>query len=109
MKFKLMMAVIIVGFCLTGITGMTGQAYSDDHVSEKTIKVGNKICPISKMEAGGMGPITEYEHEGKIYNFCCPMCITAFKKDPEKYIKMIEETMAAEEVQTEGAHEGHDH
>ena len=26
-----------------------------------------------------------YEHDGKIYNFCCPMCIDDFKRNPEKY------------------------
>ncbi|MBF0494670.1 MAG: YHS domain-containing protein [Candidatus Omnitrophica bacterium] len=28
-----------------------------------------------------------YEYNGKIYNFCCPMCVEEFKKDPVKYIK----------------------
>ena len=32
-----------------------------------------------------------YEYEGNIYNFCCAMCIDEFKKDPQKYIKKIEE------------------
>ena len=51
--------------------------------------VGNKICPV-------MGnPIVEdakvtYEYEGKVYNFCCESCIGEFKKDPAKYIKIIE-------------------
>ena len=36
-----------------------------------------------------MDPVT-YEYEGKIYNFCCPMCIGEFKKDPQKYIDIIE-------------------
>jgi len=60
------------------------------------IRVGNTICPLSKEKVGEMGDIVEYEHEGKIYNFCCKMCLKGFKKDPEKYIQMIYDSMADE-------------
>jgi len=26
-------------------------------------------------------------YKGKIYYFCCPHCLEAFKKDPEKYVE----------------------
>lgn len=38
-----------------------------------------------------------YEYEGKVYNFCCAMCIDEFKKDPQKYIKKVEEEMQKEQ------------
>jgi len=64
-----------------------------------------------------------YEYEGKIYNFCCPMCIDEFKKDPQKYIKKVNEELQAESkketkkdkiIMSEprisgGIHEGHQH
>lgn len=88
--------------------------------AKEAVNVGNKICPVSgekideKMKA-------IYEYQGKIYNFCCPMCIDIFKKDPEKYIKKVEEELQAkpqgearEEKETmpeseipSGMHEGH--
>jgi YHS domain-containing protein len=37
-----------------------------------------------------------YEYKGKVYNFCCQMCIEEFKKDPQKYIKKVEEEKAKE-------------
>ena len=55
------------------------------------IEAGNKFCPVSGEKVGGMGEVVKYEHEGKIYNFCCPMCLKDFKKDPQKYIKILEE------------------
>jgi YHS domain-containing protein len=55
--------------------------------------VGNKICPVSGDKIDGTATAT-YEYEGKIYNFCCPMCIDPFKKDPQKYIKKIQEQPA---------------
>jgi YHS domain-containing protein len=54
------------------------------------VNVGNKICPVSGDKINEETKAT-YEYQGKIYNFCCPMCIDEFKKDPEKYIKKIEE------------------
>jgi YHS domain-containing protein len=55
--------------------------------------VGNKFCPVSgeKIEPG---EDVKYEYEGKIYHFCCPACIEAFRKEPQNYIKKIEEGKA---------------
>ncbi|MCM8796679.1 MAG: YHS domain-containing protein [Candidatus Omnitrophica bacterium] len=46
-----------------------------------------------------------YEYEGKIYNFCCEMCVEEFKKDPQKYIKKVGEELKAESKEKSG-HEG---
>lgn len=58
----------------------------------KAQDVGNKICPVSGEKIDEKTKAT-YEYEGKIYNFCCPMCIEEFKKDPGKYIKKVEEEL----------------
>jgi len=65
----------------------------------EAIDVGNKICPVSGEKIDEKTKAT-YEYEGKIYNFCCSGCINGFKKNPEKYIKIIEE---------EGTKEGRSH
>lgn len=89
---------------------------------EESINVGNKICPVSGDKIGEETKAT-YEYEGKIYNFCCPMCIEEFKKDPKKYIEKVEaeleaesERLASEEKETvsepqmpQSLHEGHHH
>ena len=54
------------------------------------IEVGNTICPVHKKEIATPSP-SQYTYKGKIYNFCFPECIEEFKKDPEKYVKIIEE------------------
>jgi len=54
------------------------------------IDAGNKFCPVSGEEINGSMMKATYEYEGKIYNFCCAGCIDEFKKDPEKYIEVIE-------------------
>lgn len=58
------------------------------------VDVGNTVCPVTGEQ---IDPLTKatYVYEGKIYNFCCPMCIPTFKKDPQKYIEKIEQGKAA--------------
>ncbi|MCL4476025.1 MAG: YHS domain-containing protein [Nitrospirae bacterium] len=56
---------------------------------KKAEVVGNEICPVSGEKIDEKMKQT-YEYKGKIYNFCCPMCIEEFKKDPEKYIEKME-------------------
>ena len=62
---------------------------------EKAVAVGNKVCPVLNEKIDERNKAT-YEYEGKIYNFCCASCIDEFKKDPEKYIKKIENAKAKE-------------
>ena len=62
---------------------------------KESANVGNKICPVTGAKIDEKLKAT-YEYEGKIYNFCCSACIEEFKKDPEKYIKKIEEEAQAE-------------
>lgn len=63
---------------------------------QELANAGNKICPVSDEKIGqDMEPAT-YEYEGKIYNFCCAMCVEEFKKEPRKYIKKIEEELSAQ-------------
>jgi len=74
-----------------GPTGVTKEA----GLSEQTENVNNKICPVSGEKIDEKMKAT-YEYEGKIYNFCCPDCVNEFKKDPEAYIKKVEEELKAQ-------------
>jgi len=63
-------------------------------VPQKAVNVGNKICPVTGEKIDEKARVT-YEYKGKIYNFCCAMCIDEFKKDPDTYIKKIEDELKA--------------
>ncbi|MEW6087527.1 MAG: YHS domain-containing protein [bacterium] len=52
--------------------------------------IGNIICPVTGDKIDEKTKVA-YEYKGKIYDFCCAACIDEFKKDPEKFIKKIEE------------------
>ena len=66
------------------------------------VEVGHTVCPVSGEVIGGMGPAVRFEYDGKIYNFCCSGCVEIFKKDPEKYVKLVEEQMSQSEQMAEG-------
>ena len=63
--------------------------------AKEAVNAGNKICPVGGEKIEEATKAT-YEYEGKIYNFCCAMCVDEFKKDPQKYIKKVEEEMQKE-------------
>lgn len=65
------------------------QAADEPMDKQKAVDAGNKICPVSTRAVDEKLKAT-YEYEGKIYNFCCAMCIDDFKKYPRKYIKIVE-------------------
>ncbi len=56
------------------------------------LNVGNKICPVTGEKIDEKTKVT-YEYQGKIYNFCCAGCPDEFKKDPEKYIRKVNEEL----------------
>lgn len=113
---KKFICFIVAGLFVSGLFSVSvAQEAKITTPEKKAIDAGNKICPVSgekideKMKAA-------YEYQGKIYNFCCPACIDDFKKDPEKYIKKVNEEMLkktdTEESESDAADvhsEGHMH
>ncbi|MDP3789321.1 MAG: YHS domain-containing protein [Candidatus Omnitrophota bacterium] len=95
---SLVTVMFILGIAV--LAGPVGQASA-----EEAINAGNKICPVSGEKINEKTKAT-YEYEGKIYNFCCPMCIDSFKKEPQKYIEKVEEELQAGSEGSSG-HEGH--
>ena len=95
--------LFLICFVLT--TGMPAFTLAEEITAKvesygetQAINAGNKICPVSGDKINqDMEPVT-YEYKGKIYNFCCPMCIDEFKKDPEKYIKNVDTELSGPEL-----------
>lgn len=50
-------------------------------------KIWNTICPVMGNPVDPKSPTVEYK--GKIIGFCCGGCDDTFKKDPEKYLKNL--------------------
>lgn len=44
---------------------------------------------------GGMGEPVKFNYNGREIRFCCQGCIAEFKKNPEKYLKILDAAAAA--------------
>lgn len=98
---------LIVGVVIFGagqcIFAQSGEADTQAAVTNTTNAedAGNKICPVSGEKIEETMKAT-YEYNGKVYNFCCASCIEEFKKDPDKYIKKVNEELQPQVKQEEG-------
>jgi YHS domain-containing protein len=77
-------------FADDGGCGMAPSASCDPVAGSTAVDAGNKICPVTGDKVDGA---MAYEYENKIYNFCCPMCIGEFKKEPQKYIDKVNQEL----------------
>lgn len=68
---------------------MQGMEHHETHIDQDMLGA-EVVCPVSgdRFHVSEMTPVVE--HKGKKYYLCCPGCELEFKKDPEKYIELIE-------------------
>lgn len=94
-----MIAVIVGGLLFSGAysaeTGKTGIS-----VTSKTGKTAAQLksqttCPVM---GGAIDKKVYTDYKGKRIYFCCPGCIATFKKDSEKYLKVLSDKGESVEV-----------
>jgi YHS domain-containing protein len=83
---------------VAGMLSGSGAVFAADEGNKGFIYLNNKICPISGEAVGQMGPAVEVEHNGTKVNLCCKMCKKDFDKDPEGYIKKLQEAASSDEA-----------
>jgi YHS domain-containing protein len=47
-------------------------------------------CVVSGSKLGSMGEAVVLRHEGREVRFCCAGCVDTFKKDPAKYLAILD-------------------
>jgi len=52
--------------------------------------IAQKLCPVTD---DPIDPKIYLDYQGRRVYFCCEMCPPMFKKDPEKYLKKLDEQM----------------
>lgn len=90
----LILSFLLVGYCFAQDKGSQKGSHSqhmlgnEDAISEDIFKTGPSvgICPVM---GGTKSDKYSYTYKGKVYYFCCPRCIKAFKENPEKYISKV--------------------
>lgn len=66
------------------------------------------ICVVSGEKLGSMGKPVVLHHEGREVRLCCPGCVDDFKKNPEKFLKKLDEAgKKNEEKKPEPRHQHH--
>jgi len=55
-------------------------------------------CAVAGTKLGSMGEPVIYNHQGREVRFCCKGCIPAFEKDPEKYLKQVDEKIIQQQL-----------
>lgn len=48
-------------------------------------------CPVTGVKLETMGKTVSYIHNGQEIRLCCYGCLDVVKKDPEKYVQIIED------------------
>ena len=99
MKKLLLLTLVLASCVIFKVYAEDAKAVTPQAGDAQLVQVNNKICPVSHEEVGqnGMAP-HKVTYKGKVYNLCCSMCEKDFNKDPEKYSKIMDEEVAAEQA-----------
>jgi YHS domain-containing protein len=85
---RIILAVLFAVF----VSGST--AYSADQPAKPEVKpYPLKTCVVGGDDLDEDSPETVYK--GQQFKFCCKRCMKQFEKDPDKYLKKMEEKAAA--------------
>ena len=93
MRKNILVVMLIAGaVCIGGVFTGASSVMAVEEVQAKAVEAGNKVCPVL---GNPVSSEVKVEYKGKIYHFCCPMCVATFNQDPEKYSKIADEEIAA--------------
>ena len=87
---KALFACVLAASLLVPVSGLAADKKADKKLKPYPLKT----CVVSGEKLGEMGDPYVWEYQGREIKFCCKGCIKDFKKDPAKYIKMMEEAEA---------------
>ena len=86
---KRMVAGIVVGVLLAGLRASAEEAAAPASTNQPALTKPQTMCPIMTNNAVSKKLYTDYK--GKRVYFCCGGCPPAFAKDPDKYIKQMQD------------------
>lgn len=79
------------------MTGLLATARAEDKAPAKDDYPLDK-CLVSDEKLGEMGEPYVMQYEGQTVKFCCKDCLKKFKKDPAKYLKILDDARKAKET-----------
>lgn len=67
------------------------QAHAADETPRGKVQ---QTCPVTGEKLGSMGPPIPVTVAGKSIQVCCDSCVAAVKKNPNKYLKIVDDELA---------------
>jgi YHS domain-containing protein len=93
-KFQALVSGAVLVLGLAGLAAVAADggdtqppAATQPTTEQSAVDLHNTVCPVSGDDVG-TSKLTE-TYEGKIYHFCCDDCPAKFKKDPDKFAKLV--------------------
>ena len=79
---------------LIALAFTTGSVLRAADAAPKPFPPSLKTCVVSDEKLGEHGKPYVFTHEGQEVKLCCKDCLKDFNKEPDKYMKMINEAAA---------------
>jgi hypothetical protein len=98
---KKLIAMLTFGFLVASSAFAAEAGKADSAWMEKAkAEYPTKTCVVSGQDLGEMGEPIDfvYKQEGKpdrLIRFCCKACLKTFRNNPSKYLKLLDEQVAA--------------
>jgi YHS domain-containing protein len=89
MKKFLMTSLLVGAFAAVSLSASA--ADKKDKKDEKKSAYPLKTCVVSDEKLGEMGKPYVMKYKGREVQLCCSSCEKDFKKDPDKYLKKLDE------------------
>jgi YHS domain-containing protein len=84
-----MKKVLIAAVLAAGLVTTFAADKKDDKAEKKAYPL--KTCVVSDEKLGEMGKPYVYKYKGREVQFCCSNCVKDFNKNPDKYLKKLDE------------------
>ncbi|MCW5547961.1 MAG: hypothetical protein KIT44_03275 [Opitutaceae bacterium] len=97
-RYLLLSILAVAGLATTGPT-IAHAAQNPADVPQDVAAYPLDTCVVSGKKLGSMGKPYDYVHrqEGqpdRLVRFCCRGCVGAFKKDPDRYLQLLDAAAA---------------
>ncbi len=104
---KKLLFIIFILLVISVVLSITGSVIACDGHGHDTTKGDQKtdtldtikkypldVCIVSGAKLGSMGVPVTFNFKGQEYKVCCEGCVSAIKRNQEKYLKKIEDAKA---------------
>jgi hypothetical protein len=92
-------AVLALGLLLA-LSPSTGFAADKDEPKGVVKPYPLQTCLVTDNDLGSMGDERSFVYEGQEIKICCKPCERKFRKDPARYLKKLQELVAAQQAAT---------